>query len=61
MRVAVYRDAKLLRILRPEQRYFRVADTATTKAAIDAGLFRDLYVAIRIVVTQRRMVVPALL
>ncbi len=44
--MAVYQDAKLLRILWPEQRYFRVADTATTKAAIDAGLFRDLYVAI---------------
>ena len=40
--VAVYRDAKLLRILRPEQRYFRVANTATTKAAIDAECFVTL-------------------
>lgn len=45
-RVAVYRDSHLLRVLLPEQRYFPVEATATTKAAIDAGIFRDLYVAL---------------
>ena len=44
--VAVYRHDQILKILHPEQRYFPVAKTATAKAAIDAGIFRDLYVAL---------------
>ncbi len=44
--VAVYRQKKLLSILTPQQRYFPASDAATTKAAINAGLFRDLYVAL---------------
>lgn len=44
--VAVYRHGQVLKILYPEQRYFPVAKTATAKAAIDAGVFRDLYVAL---------------
>jgi cytochrome c-type biogenesis protein CcmF len=44
--VGLYRHGKLLRVLFPQQRYFRVADTVTTKAAIDAGMFRDVYVAL---------------
>jgi cytochrome c-type biogenesis protein CcmF len=44
--VAVLRDDQVLRVLQPEQRFFPVANTAATKAAIDAGVFRDLYVAL---------------
>jgi cytochrome c-type biogenesis protein CcmF len=44
--VAVYHQQKLLRILWPEQRYFPVANSVATKAAIDVGIFRDLYVAL---------------
>ena len=45
-KIAVYRGEKLLRILEPQQRYFPVTQTVTAKASIDAGLFRDLYVAL---------------
>lgn len=34
------------KILFPEQRFYPVSQTATAKAAIQAGLFRDLYVAL---------------
>lgn len=44
--IAIFHQGHLLKILHPQQRYFPVTKTATAKAAIDAGLFRDLYVAL---------------
>ena len=44
--IAIFKNEKLLRILTPQQRFFPIANTATVKAAIDPGLFRDLYVAL---------------
>lgn len=44
--IVIYRAGKRLRVLWPEQRFFSVANTATAKAAIDAGIFRDLYIAL---------------
>jgi cytochrome c-type biogenesis protein CcmF len=44
--VEIYKHNKLEKILFPEQRYFPVERSTTTKAAIDAGVFRDLYVAL---------------
>ncbi len=45
-KVAVFRKEQLYTILFPEQRFFPISKTVTTKAAIDAGLGRDLYVAL---------------
>lgn len=44
--VMVYRHQRLFKVLYPEQRFFPVSETATSKAAIDVGIFRDLYVAL---------------
>ncbi|HET7369501.1 MAG TPA: heme lyase CcmF/NrfE family subunit [Gammaproteobacteria bacterium] len=45
-RVTVSDDGELIATLRPGKRSYPVAGTTTTEAGIDAGLFRDLYVAL---------------
>ncbi|WP_097462424.1 heme lyase CcmF/NrfE family subunit [Mangrovitalea sediminis] len=42
----VYRDGKPIAVLYPEKRKYTVTGQVMTEAAIDAGLFRDLYVAL---------------
>jgi cytochrome c-type biogenesis protein CcmF len=44
-RLKVMRDGALLTTLQPEKRIYKVQQSGMTEAAIDAGLFRDLYVA----------------
>jgi cytochrome c-type biogenesis protein CcmF len=44
--VAVLRDGRAIETLRPEKRLYDVQGMATTEAAIDRGLTRDLYVAL---------------
>ncbi len=43
---SVFRDGKRIAILEPQKRVYRVQQTPMTEAAIDAGLFRDLFVAL---------------
>jgi cytochrome c-type biogenesis protein CcmF len=45
-RVEVFRDDRHLMTLSPEKRFYRVETSPMTEAAIDAGLTRDLYVAL---------------
>ena len=42
----VTKDGEALGILRPEKRFYPTSDQAMTEAAIDAGIFRDLYVSL---------------
>ncbi|HEB99560.1 MAG TPA: hypothetical protein ENJ05_08640, partial [Thiotrichales bacterium] len=42
----VLRDGKEVAVLHPEKRIYRVQTMPMTEAAIDAGLLRDLYVAL---------------
>ena len=42
----ITRDGQLITQLRPERRFYPVAGTRTTEAAIDMGLLRDLYLVI---------------
>ncbi len=44
--IDVQRNGKQLTQLRPEKRTYRVQKSSMTEAAIDGGLFRDLYVAL---------------
>ncbi len=44
--VEVLRNGEFLRFLHPEKRIYNVQRNTMTEAAIDAGLFRDLYVAL---------------
>jgi cytochrome c-type biogenesis protein CcmF len=44
--VAVLRDGRTIETLHPEKRLYDVQGMATTEAAIDRGLTRDLYVAL---------------
>ncbi len=44
--IEVLKDGKSLRHLYPEKRIYNVQRNTMTEAAIDAGLFRDLYVAL---------------
>jgi cytochrome c-type biogenesis protein CcmF len=44
-KLGVMRDGNLLTTLQPEKRIYKVQQSGMTEAAIDAGLFRDLYVA----------------
>ncbi len=44
--IRVYRDDKEIAALRPQKRTYRVQRNPMTEADIDAGLFRDLYVAL---------------
>jgi cytochrome c-type biogenesis protein CcmF len=45
-RVAVTRDGKPVTVLFPERRVYTVQEQTMTEAAIDAGVTRDLYVAL---------------
>src|SRR3954471_980905 len=44
--VAVLKNAKVLRTLYPEKRFYRVQQMPMTEAAIDTGVTRDLYVSL---------------
>lgn len=44
--IEVTQNGKLITQLRPEKRTYRVQQSSMTEAAIDAGFFRDLYVAL---------------
>jgi cytochrome c-type biogenesis protein CcmF len=44
--IEVSRKGQVLRTLHPEKRVYSVSGNATTETAIDAGLFRDLYVSL---------------
>jgi cytochrome c-type biogenesis protein CcmF len=44
--IAVYRDGAEVALLHPEKRFYPVAQMPTTEAAIQNGVFRDLYVVI---------------
>jgi cytochrome c-type biogenesis protein CcmF len=44
-RFRVYRDEQLIASLAPQKRRYLASGSVMTEAAIDAGLFRDLYVA----------------
>ena len=44
--IRVFRNATEVAILKPEKRFYPVAQTTTTEAAIDMGLLRDLYVVL---------------
>jgi cytochrome c-type biogenesis protein CcmF len=45
-KVKITEDGKLLTILQPEKRIYRVQKMPMTEAGIDAGIFRDLFVAL---------------
>jgi len=45
-RMEVSRDGKVLRVMAPEKRLYSVQGMPMTEAAIDTGLFRDLYVSL---------------
>ena len=42
----VYKDGKFIALLQPERRTYRVQTMGMTEAAIDPGLFRDVYIAL---------------
>ncbi|MFT5208862.1 MAG: cytochrome c-type biogenesis protein CcmF [Flavobacterium sp.] len=44
--IEVREDGELIAVLRPEKRFYAVARNTMTEADIDAGLFRDLFVAL---------------
>lgn len=44
--IEVYRDDKRVTVLQPEKRFYLSQGNPMTEAAIDAGLFRDLYVSL---------------
>ena len=44
--IAVIHDDKTIRTLHPEKRTYNASGMAMTEAAIDTGLFRDLYIAL---------------
>lgn len=44
--VLVKKNNRIIKLLRPEQRIYNVQKTVLAKTAIDAGWFRDLYVAL---------------
>ena len=44
--IRVLRDGKLVTVLYPQKRVYRVQRNAMTEAAIDDGFFRHLYVAL---------------
>ncbi len=44
--IAVFKDDKFIRNLDPEKRTYNASGMAMTEAAIDTGLFRDLYIAL---------------
>ena len=44
--ISVIKDDKVMRTMHPEKRTYNASGMAMTEAAIDTGLFRDLYVAL---------------
>jgi cytochrome c-type biogenesis protein CcmF len=44
--IAVLKDGSAVRTLHPEKRVYNASGTPSTEAAIDKGLFRDLYVSL---------------
>ncbi|WP_116131495.1 heme lyase CcmF/NrfE family subunit [Tropicimonas sp. IMCC34043] len=44
--MAVYRDGREIALMHPEKRVYPVAQMPTTEAAIDNGIFRDIYLVI---------------
>jgi cytochrome c-type biogenesis protein CcmF len=44
--LAIYKDDEFVSLLKPERRSYRVQTMGMTEAGIDAGLFRDIYVAL---------------
>jgi cytochrome c-type biogenesis protein CcmF len=44
--IAIYEDNEFISLLQPERRAYRVQTMGMTEAGIDAGLFRDIYVAL---------------
>ena len=44
--VYVFRDGEEVAVLHPEKRYYPIQQQPMTEAAIDAGFFRDVYVAL---------------
>ena len=45
-RVTVTRDGELVKVMQPEKRIYQVQRQPMTEAAIDAGITRDLFVAL---------------
>jgi len=44
--IVVSREGHVIAVMRPEKRFFVVQKTTMTEAAVDRGVFRDLYVAL---------------
>ncbi|MGH8552342.1 MAG: cytochrome c-type biogenesis CcmF C-terminal domain-containing protein, partial [Methylococcales bacterium] len=44
--VSVSRHGEFVALLKPQKRIYRIQQSPMTEAAIDAGLFRDLFVAL---------------
>ena len=44
--MAIYRNGELVDVLNPEKRFYPVAGMPTTEAAINNGVFRDIYVVV---------------
>ena len=57
--IAVLKDGQFIRNLYPEKRTYNASGMAMTEAAIDTGLFRDLYVALGEPLTNGAWVVRA--
>ena len=45
-KVVVSREGRLVAVMHPEKRFFPVQKSTMTEAAVDRGVFRDLYVAL---------------
>jgi cytochrome c-type biogenesis protein CcmF len=44
--IAVSREGRVIAVMHPEKRFFTVQKTTMTEAAVNRGVFRDLYVAL---------------
>lgn len=44
--IVVSREGRVVAVMHPEKRFFVVQETTMTEAAVDRGVFRDLYVAL---------------
>jgi cytochrome c-type biogenesis protein CcmF len=44
--IVVSREGRVIAVMHPEKRFFVVQKTTMTEAAVDRGVFRDLYVAL---------------
>jgi cytochrome c-type biogenesis protein CcmF len=45
-KIVVSRDGRVVSVMHPEKRFFPVQKSTMTEAAVDRGVFRDLYVAL---------------